>query len=448
MTDDLQAAHSPSSPLGSSRCHSPAHALPVELTCEIFLHCISVSLISSDAKLSRPLDDPPVLLTKICRKWRLIALAMPSLWSDVQLAFGGKRGCRVDTWWISFLETWFSRAQEQPLGIDISSLNPTDSDSALLELLDNQRHRLRRLAINLPFMAFRNFSAVDPLPILEQLAIGAHNVPREVETPITAFRFAPLLNHVSLGGGLRPGYFVLPWEQLTHLELAAARVEDCLECLRQAPRITICVLEIQDTGSPASIPPLLRLRSITLSGTDPFIILQFVAMPGLEDLDVVARSLNSEDLTRISFFVSRSQCQLRRLRLHYIPNPLTVAALQLLEALPFLETLELSATEANTIMALLRRLDDGETTFLPQLQNLSIAHHKMRDKDMHAMFNVVAMILLRRGSHTPEHVQLRSFSLTMQYEQTPPRLWVRQQLRNLAERGMSIEVRNHHERWV
>ncbi|KAJ7038929.1 hypothetical protein C8F04DRAFT_1392738 [Mycena alexandri] len=340
MVDDVQSPRSPSPSSSLDGLRSPAQALPVELTCEIFLHCISVSPIAPNASPSRPLDDPPVLLTKICRKWRLIALSMPSLWSDVQLEFGGRRGLRVayiDSWWNSFLETWFSRAQQQPLGITISNLNPTDPDSdpALFGLLDNHRHRWRNLAINLPFMAFRQFSAIDPLPMLERLAIGAHNVPREVETPITAFQFAPLLNHVSLGCGLRPRYFILPWEQLTRLELAAARVEDCLECLRQAPRIAICVLEIQDTGSPTPIPPLLRLRSITLSGTDPSIILQFVAMPGLEDLDI-AGTLNSEDLTRMNFFVSRSQCQLRRLRVHYIPNHLTAAALHLLEALPFL----------------------------------------------------------------------------------------------------------------
>ncbi|KAJ7161158.1 hypothetical protein C8R46DRAFT_1353779 [Mycena filopes] len=460
--DSPQPSKHPSSSASASAeaVTCPALTLPVELTSEIFLHCASVSTLPPDAKLCKPMDNPPFVLTRICSEWRLIALSMPGLWRDVHLEFrsSGPRVGHINAWWVSFLETWLSRAQSQPLGITISNLSHTDPNPAFFGLLDSHRQRWQSLAIHLAFSAFHHFSADDALPILERLRIGAHNVPRNDANPITAFQRAPLLHHVVLGGGLRPSHFTLPWAQLTNIELSAARAEDCVECLHQAPRITTCTFEIHDPGSPASIapiPPLLHLRSLTLSGTYPTTVLHFAAMPALENLDVAGRSLNAEDLSRISFFASRSECQLRAFQLHFISHPLTAAALTLLETPPFreLETLDLSATEAKTIITFLQRLDDDDAqtetqAFLPQLQTLALSHHRMRDEDMHAMFNVVATVLRRRSERTPEHVQLRAFSMTMQFEETAPRLWVRKRLRRLVQQGMDISVGNRHERWV
>ncbi|KAJ6554341.1 hypothetical protein B0H19DRAFT_1153231 [Mycena capillaripes] len=437
-----------------SDTNCPALTLPVEITSEIFLRCIDASAsISLEDKPSNPLDNPPILLTKICRDWRLIALSTPQLWSRVYLEFGGKHGLRtgyIDSWWVSFLETWLSRAHHQPLTVVISNLNHPDPHEALVGLLDRHRHRWEDVTLKLPFHRFYQFSPHGSNPMLRRLSVDSHSIPRVVETQIATFQLAPLLDHVCLGGwGLRPSHFILPWEQLTTLELSTASLSDCLECLRRAPKLVNCAFDIQESAHDPSlspVPALLCLRSLTLSGAAPSAIFPYTVIPGLEELDIAGRSLNAGDLSRIAFFVSRSRCQLRRLRLYFISDALATSAIQLLQTLPSLERLELAATEAKTIILLFTALCNEP--FLPQLQSLSLSHHKMYDSIMHAMFQHVANVLARRESQTPEHVRLLTFSLFVQYDDTSPRLWVQRQLKELVDRGMSLDVRNRHERWI
>ncbi|KAF7369715.1 F-box domain-containing protein [Mycena venus] len=425
----------------------PALSLPVEITSEIFLHCIAPADILCEP--ANPSDRPPVVLTRICRDWRLIVLSMPKLWSDVRLEFGGSHGIRrgcIDSWWVSFLETWFSRAEDQPLTMIISNLNQ-NPDDRLIGLLDLHRSQWQNLTLRLPFNTFYLFKALEStLPMLERLVLEAHGIPRFVDTPINTFQLAPMLNHVSLGGYLRPSYLILPWNQLTSVELTAARAEDCLECLRGAPKVVECSFGIvEGMASLRPVPARPHLRTLTVSGASPTAIFPYTTMPALEELNLVGRSLNTEDLSHISFFVSRSRCQLRRLRLHFISELLTTPAIQLLEALPSLERCELAATEAKTITTLFSSLC-GDSKFLPQLQNLSISHHRISDSNMVSMFEAMANMLIYRGLRTPEHVQLHSFALAMQCEETAPPMWVKCTLQELVDGGMNLDIRNRYER--
>ncbi|KAJ7769660.1 hypothetical protein DFH07DRAFT_281600 [Mycena maculata] len=429
--------------------------LPVEITTEIFLWCLTNALIPSRNKLRKtPLDKPPILLTRICRDWREIALSTPHLWNHVCLEFGGARGLRgyIDAWWVSFLDIWILRAQGQPLSMTISNLtSDTDPNAALVPLLDRHRPRWRDVTLKLPFDLFYHFEGHECLPMLRRLSLETHGISRDLDipSPITAFERAPALDHLCLGGGLRPSHFLLPWTQLVGLELATAGAQDCLDCLRSAPNLVSCSFEIRESSSTAallSVPPLLRLKTLTLSGPAPSIIFPYTVMPVLAELDLTG-SLNAGDLSGVRFFVAHSECQLRRLRIHYISSVLTEPAIQLLGTLTSLERLDLSATEAKTIISLLHRLHD-EASFLPQLQELAITHHKVRDENMHTMFRSIADALARREVSSAEHVRLCSFALFMQDEETAPRMRLRQMWQGLSQRGMRVSVRNRYERWI
>ncbi|KAF7373824.1 F-box domain-containing protein [Mycena sanguinolenta] len=426
----------------------PALTLPVEITSEIFLCCASPTSVTSE--IWNPFNNLPVLLTQICREWRLIALSTPKLWSDIHLQFGGRYGRRtghIDLWWVSFLEAWFSRAQDQPLTMVISNLNHPDPDEGLVTLLDSYRRQWRDLTIKLPFDQFYRFAPNEELPMLERLALDTNRIPRVVQIPITTFQDAPKLNHVFLGRHFRPSHFTLPWLQLTSIELTAALAEDCLECLRQAPRLVTCSFDIQAGGQFLTpVSPLPRLISLTLSGATPTAIFPFTTMPGIEELNLVGRSLSRDELIHLNFFMSRCSCRLRRLRLHFISEILTTPAIELLEALPSLESLELAATEASTIATLFSSL--CRQSFLPQLQYLSLSHHRISDGNMRVMFEGMALLLVRRCVATPEHVQLQSFFLEIESEQTAPPPWVRQRLQELVAQGMVLDIGNRRERWT
>ncbi|KAG2037881.1 hypothetical protein BDR03DRAFT_831810, partial [Suillus americanus] len=61
------------------RLVSPLWRLPTEILSQIFCHCLPQ--IPEPHELQPPSTlTAPMLLTKICRQWREIAVGMPNLW--------------------------------------------------------------------------------------------------------------------------------------------------------------------------------------------------------------------------------------------------------------------------------------------------------------------------------------------------------------------------------
>ncbi|KAJ7648639.1 hypothetical protein DFH06DRAFT_1095428 [Mycena polygramma] len=82
----------------------PILTLPVELTSEIFLHCVPVEPVPS-------VRVAPMLLGRICQEWRQIAYGDPRLWSSLSIA---------EPAWYSFglealIQDWVLRAGSVPL---------------------------------------------------------------------------------------------------------------------------------------------------------------------------------------------------------------------------------------------------------------------------------------------------------------------------------------------
>ncbi|KAG1874359.1 hypothetical protein F4604DRAFT_740487 [Suillus subluteus] len=92
---------------------SPLWRLPSEVLSHIFVHCLP-----EDKYLSPALELAPVLLTRICRRWREVAVGTPSLW------------CRLEVPWVprtqqglSFrvcLHIWLQRSQGRPLSLALT----------------------------------------------------------------------------------------------------------------------------------------------------------------------------------------------------------------------------------------------------------------------------------------------------------------------------------------
>ncbi|KAJ6512560.1 hypothetical protein C8R45DRAFT_812130 [Mycena sanguinolenta] len=100
----------------------PALTLPNELTSEIFIHFLPLY----------PVPPPliglasPTALTRICRKWREIALDTPALWRAIE--FGRSPISYAHNRHI--FSTWIGRSKSCPLSIDIGGAG-TDFMDAL-----------------------------------------------------------------------------------------------------------------------------------------------------------------------------------------------------------------------------------------------------------------------------------------------------------------------------
>ncbi|KAJ7817051.1 hypothetical protein B0H14DRAFT_2374216, partial [Mycena olivaceomarginata] len=81
--------------------------IPVEITSEIFLHCLSVNPAQPNARLA------PLLLGRICRLWRNIAYTDPKLWASLGLHIWGRKGLEFG------VQDWLRRAGSVPLALSL-----------------------------------------------------------------------------------------------------------------------------------------------------------------------------------------------------------------------------------------------------------------------------------------------------------------------------------------
>ncbi|KAF7368684.1 F-box domain-containing protein [Mycena venus] len=88
----------------------PILGIPVEITSEIFLHCLPVVAARPDANLA------PMLLGRICRKWRQITCNTPRLWGTLRLDYWGGDRPRLNF----LVQNWLRRAGGVSLSLNLS----------------------------------------------------------------------------------------------------------------------------------------------------------------------------------------------------------------------------------------------------------------------------------------------------------------------------------------
>lgn len=97
---------------------SPIHRLPTEILSEIFLYCLP-----EDEHLMYASRRAPMLLTRICRRWREVAVGLPMLWCRLQLEFWYEdwqgRALSQDDWPTRAFgyDSWLKRSAGCPLSL-------------------------------------------------------------------------------------------------------------------------------------------------------------------------------------------------------------------------------------------------------------------------------------------------------------------------------------------
>ncbi|KAJ7735969.1 hypothetical protein B0H16DRAFT_1574926 [Mycena metata] len=416
-------------PLSREAVAYPVLTLPFEITSKIFLDCLPEEC-DDPVRPYPSQDEAPLVLTRVCRDWRTIALSTSMLWSHVRIELDSDEGRgSLDSKWVALLDIWLQRSQQQPLSLVVSNHSYADPDETLLRVLDSHSRRWRNVALKLPFNYFPRLAARS-LPLLERLTLSAHGSP-DIINPISAFRHAPILRHVCFEGGMHPADVNLPWEQLTSVELYGASADDCLELLRLAPNVTRCVLDVQyDSHGLAIGSPLPSLSSFTFTGPASWGILRFLAMPALQRLDL-SRCSPSRNFAPIIQFLKRSECDLRELKI-YVRSTSAVQTIFLLHLLPSLTSVDLILADADTGTAIFLefKFNEENRIILPHVESMSV--HCINDDNQRQMFEVITDALQIRADPSDSSVALKSFTLSMEGLGRTPSPEVRQQWNELA----------------
>ncbi|KAF8901857.1 hypothetical protein CPB84DRAFT_1679295, partial [Gymnopilus junonius] len=99
----------------------PLRSLPPELLSDIFLQCQFGGTLDEEPYIPNsfhPLQGP-LLLTHVCRRWRMVALSTPGLWTTLKVQFKKAQNPELKFTQLTLISTWLSRSGSLPLTIGI-----------------------------------------------------------------------------------------------------------------------------------------------------------------------------------------------------------------------------------------------------------------------------------------------------------------------------------------
>lgn len=249
----------------SSTSSSPSGRLPIELLSEIFLLCVG-SVMDANHTIHMPL-----LVSKICSRWRSAAIDNHKLWSRLFLELTlpnstpsspsspgspppSPSSCTSQK---NMVETWLARSGACPLTVYVLwDESPLSFTHPVLDTLVEHCTRWHTMFFYLPFPAFRSFSRVrNRLPMLTELSLGMDDrdtltgvMPGEVNK-VDMFENAPRLRSLECVN-FSPTMFEFPWNQLQDIPLLAVTIDEALDILDRAKRLVKVGFIFVDAGNP------------------------------------------------------------------------------------------------------------------------------------------------------------------------------------------------------
>ncbi|KAJ7192159.1 hypothetical protein GGX14DRAFT_480334 [Mycena pura] len=361
------------------------NSLPFEILAEIFL-CARHECRHKTPSGKRP----PLLLLRVCRYWRDVAVSTPSLWTRLSVILRRKETPGQSALLDAFLARWTNRAGTAPLSLrlyDTSLLAPRDRIDALLQLYAPRTTFLR---VQTSASNLMGLPSLDSLTHLERLTLTTR-LTTAAWHDVHAFCQAPALRGVVLEMGAIPSFIRIPWHQLTTFTGSGFSVAEALYVLRECSQLTKCTLPHLDLRSWHGV----RLRDLTIPFTHTALrelsisntaaaVLPCLVLLELRDLTLRQPvELPAPAVTIPAFLAGSLAHSLRRLAyIHSSDAASTVAfAAKWLAPLTNLEELSLKHIPIPFLRSFIRALnhtstadnaDVGGPTFLPWLRTLEL----------------------------------------------------------------------------
>ncbi|KAG0704623.1 hypothetical protein DFH29DRAFT_848842 [Suillus ampliporus] len=269
------------------RLGSALWRLPTEVLSHIFVYCLP-----KDKYLSPASNLAPMLLTRICRRWREIAVGMPSFWCMLRTAEINRRDWQRQAF---CYDSWLKRSQGRPLSLALKC-DPGDS-RMLRNLLQPYINQISSLSIHFPRAADQPELLLEDLPALQQLTIitlhgqAIAQCISRLPFTLSSLRFTWLLFDIELLSSVTP-----VWARLTHVELRVDRPNAFLHLLQLGPNLSSLTIQMPyGSYQIQALHPIThtKLQSLRISFTNALDmrrqlpdLFNALSLPNLRELEV------------------------------------------------------------------------------------------------------------------------------------------------------------------
>ena len=361
---------------------SPVRYLPTEILLEIFFH------YADNPRPNNRIATMPWRLGHISRRWRKIALSLPSLWDNIPKIYlteageersylrsmicllrrsGSSPTLKLNIIGHPYLSLIYGKRHKRPTGIikeiirhseRVEQLRILVNDIATMHLFQGFKGRLPNLRV----LRVRYFTRAPNLDV---------------------FEIAPALRQVAIGGLYKDSTLKvsLPWSQITHFEedLPFERVGKLvpLSSLRSLTNLDICRATCCCFGEfvlppyrPTTFPNLRTLRVLISDSRYKYVdlFLDSLAIPAVEVMKIL---LMAPLIPRLVSMFSEPRGPSRLQKLAFRTIPLQTGELSaLLRLTPHLVELDIDVPPAGDLLRLM--YGDGEVILVPMLQALYI----------------------------------------------------------------------------
>ncbi|KAJ7336347.1 hypothetical protein DFH08DRAFT_965224 [Mycena albidolilacea] len=331
---------------------------------------------------------------------------------------------------LRFLQRWISRAGSRPLDPclipstfsgPLSTLNiPRYSKqiSKLLPMLLSYSSQWRSLDITL--YPSTPFTSDTYTRLVSLVKLTATMLLPQVPFIMTTFRDAPALREVSLASLGPLQSILLPWIQLTHLNLAKISVPKSLEILKQTPNLEVLDIFPQPSASPSCELTIAHLHTFTFRGCH-YTLLDRLTLPSLRTLQLYG--LRSDGVPRLLEMGIRSSWSPRAISLDTMGQETSTLCLR---------------NSKKEHFSLLIELLSSDDQFLPALCEITI-----KSPTEISLPAVADMLVSRWRGHREGVAKLKSFHLAFSHstEITASAFHeLTSRVRLLLDQGLDIQV--------
>ena len=320
-------------------------------------------------------NKPPWVLGHVCRTWRAVALANPSLWGHLPPICLGN-SCDAHRIFNCLL-TLLDRCSGGPISFFLHYEVADRKEYPIVDLLVAHCPQWANVSLEVSGITIRQFFKVEGhLDSLRSLEISLRG---RGEPVVNVFESAPWLRTVRVNNLVSPDMLRLPWTQLTSYEDRTAfgdgvfKVFGLYSNLRHVKFSPNREEQLgpfpQFQWRPLMIPHLTTLSIEFWDGRYKIkTLFDNLTLPALQTL--VLKFSKYDNVTDINLvkMINRSLCDLRHLTFHGRDSPIG----EFLVVMPSLRTLDINDPDAKLIEMLSQFKGGGEWTVVPCLGSLTI----------------------------------------------------------------------------